>query len=48
MKNLLEACSNKINSEDGLFDEIYEHNEKLKKKLPKNIVPGFDGMTLNL
>jgi len=22
--------------------------EKLKKKLPKNIVPGFDGMTLNL
>ena len=27
--NVLDACSNKINSEDVLFDEIYEHNEKL-------------------
>jgi len=22
--------------------------DQLKKKLPKNIVPGFDGMTINL
>ena len=30
--NLLDACSNMINNEDVLFNEIYEHNEKLKKK----------------
>ena len=26
-------------------DLDYDH---LKKKLPKNIVPGYDGMTINL
>ena len=38
--NILGACSNKINSEDGLFDEIYEHNEKLKKKLEEGLFLG--------
>jgi hypothetical protein len=38
--NLLEACSNKINTEDKLFDEIYEHNKKLKKKLVDGLYSG--------
>ena len=38
--NLLEACSNKIDTEDELFNEIYEHNKKLKKKLEDGLYSG--------
>ena len=38
--NLLEACSNKINNEDVLFNEIASHEEKLTKRLEDALYSG--------